>query len=127
LTKLLLPQSAPVAGSAPGKTAATLSNAASGREESELQKAQGSVEWYPSQLRERIRDYFGVEPGPSFDKIKPDLPKNGGDLGPVCDTLQNWCVPSASRAGIHFVIATAPDPVHTHLSLFFDRSIDAIQ
>ena len=127
LTKLLLPQSAPVAGSTPGKSAATPSNAASGREESELQKAQGSVEWYPSQLRERIRDYFGVDPGPSFDKTKPDLPKNGGDLGPVCDTLQNWCVPSASRAGIHFVIATAPDPVHTHLSLFFDRSIDAIQ
>jgi hypothetical protein len=26
-----------------------------------------------------------------------------------------------------FIIATLPDPVHTHLSLFFDRTIDAIQ
>ncbi len=28
---------------------------------------------------------------------------------------------------IHFAIAIVPDPVHTHLSLFFDRTIDAIQ
>jgi hypothetical protein len=28
---------------------------------------------------------------------------------------------------IQFAIAMVPDPIHTHLSLFFDRSIDAIQ
>ena len=28
---------------------------------------------------------------------------------------------------INFAIALVPDPVHTHLSLFFDRTIDAIQ
>lgn len=30
-------------------------------------------------------------------------------------------------AGMKFVIATVPDPVHTHLSLQFDRSLEAIQ
>jgi hypothetical protein len=31
------------------------------------------------------------------------------------------------RGKIEYVIALVPDPVHTHLSLFFDRSIEAIQ
>ena len=32
-----------------------------------------------------------------------------------------------SGDGINFAIAIVPDPIHTHLSLFFDRTIDAIQ
>jgi len=38
-----------------------------------------------------------------------------------------WHVPQNQRANIDFVIATLPDPVHTHLSLMFDRHIEAIQ
>lgn len=30
-------------------------------------------------------------------------------------------------AGLNFIIATLPDPLHTHLSLLFDRKIEAIQ
>jgi hypothetical protein len=32
-----------------------------------------------------------------------------------------------SSNDISFAIATVPDPIHTHLSLFFDRTMDAIQ
>lgn len=37
-----------------------------------------------------------------------------------------WNVPEFESKQIRFVIATLPDPVHTHMSLVFDRSIDAI-
>lgn len=37
-------------------------------------------------------------------------------------------VPSDLKAGkLQFLIATIPDPVHTHLSLFFDESVDAVE
>jgi hypothetical protein len=38
-----------------------------------------------------------------------------------------WGVPQAERGNVRFVIATVPDPVHTHLALFFDRQIEAIE
>jgi hypothetical protein len=38
-----------------------------------------------------------------------------------------WGVPADQRSKIDFVIATLPDPVHTHLNLVFDRNIEAIQ
>ena len=36
-------------------------------------------------------------------------------------------LPDGSTKNAHFLIATVPDPVHTHLSLFFDRQIVAIE
>ncbi len=42
------------------------------------------------------------------------------------DAANHWGVPSRARGDTTFVVAIVPDPVHTHLSLFFDRSIDAI-
>ena len=35
--------------------------------------------------------------------------------------------PTAPTATLHFVIALVPDPLQTHLPLFFDRSIEVIQ
>jgi hypothetical protein len=119
LTKLLVPQSQPAPAAGQTRTATT-TKAATQQEPPDLEKAQNSVEWYPSQLREKIRDFFGVEYGPDLDKPK-------GNVAQVCVSLKNWCVPPALRSGIQFVIATVPDPVHTHLGLVFDRSIDAIQ
>jgi hypothetical protein len=43
------------------------------------------------------------------------------------DTAAHWNVPRIENQKILFVIATLPDPVHTHLSLFFDRTIEAIE
>src|SRR5208337_1579192 len=39
----------------------------------------------------------------------------------------HWKVPRAKQENIKFVIASLPDPVHTHMALLFDRSIEAIQ
>lgn len=39
---------------------------------------------------------------------------------------QHWGVPESENKKILFVVATVPDPIYTHLSLFFDRSIDSI-
>jgi len=36
-------------------------------------------------------------------------------------------LPEGSAKNAHFLIATVPDPVHTHLSLLFDRQIVAIE
>lgn len=36
-----------------------------------------------------------------------------------------WCIPSGVRVGA--MIAIVPDPVHSHLSLIFDRTIEALQ
>ena len=39
----------------------------------------------------------------------------------------HWGVPIEVRPLLRFVLATVPDPAHTHLGLFFDRQIEAIQ
>jgi len=41
--------------------------------------------------------------------------------------LELWNVPETQKNNIDFIIATLPDPVHTHLNLVFDRHIDAIE
>src|ERR1700690_601776 len=46
---------------------------------------------------------------------------------PKSNLIGHWNVPLGDRAGIRFVIATVPDPVHTRLPLAFDRQIDAIE
>ena len=38
-----------------------------------------------------------------------------------------WGIPQGLKPPVRFVIATVADPVRSHLSLYFDRSIDAIQ
>ncbi len=39
----------------------------------------------------------------------------------------HWNVPRAKQSQIKFVIASLPDPVHTHMALLFDRGIEAIE
>ncbi|HEY1677362.1 MAG TPA: hypothetical protein VGG04_06645 [Candidatus Sulfotelmatobacter sp.] len=38
-----------------------------------------------------------------------------------------WRVPPAEVQNMHFVISLLADPVHTHMALFFDRQIEAIE
>jgi hypothetical protein len=40
---------------------------------------------------------------------------------------KHWNVPHAEQPNIQFVIASLPDPVHTHMALLFDRGIETIQ
>jgi hypothetical protein len=42
----------------------------------------------------------------------------------VCGTGDGWGIPHGSE--ISAIVATIPDPIHSHLALDFDRSIDAI-
>jgi hypothetical protein len=58
---------------------------------------------------------------PLRDMIKSFFPNNVGQPG---DYLE---VPLNIQGSLKFVVAIVPDPAHTHLSLFFDRSIDAIE
>jgi hypothetical protein len=43
------------------------------------------------------------------------------------DDAAHWNVPVASRDSVEFVISMVPDPVHTHLALSFDRTIEALE
>jgi len=90
-----------------------------------------SEQWYPFALSERIRDFFGREHSPDVIGQEPPCGLPGQNLidyrKPFRDLkLHHWCVPDPEWKNVRFVIATFPDPVHTHLGLFFDRSIDAI-
>jgi hypothetical protein len=60
-----------------------------------------------------LLDTIGAYFGPELER-EPEIKKH-------------WGVPKEARASLRFVIATVADPAHTHLSLFFDRQIDAIQ
>ena len=40
---------------------------------------------------------------------------------------RHWNVPQAKQQSIKFLIASLPDPVHTHMALLFDRGIETIQ
>jgi hypothetical protein len=55
----------------------------------------------------------------------------GAYFGPAAeketDARKHWGVPQKARTKLKFVIATVADPAHTHLSLHFDRQMDAIQ
>jgi hypothetical protein len=72
---------------------------------------------YPVALKEKIRDFFGEEHSPN---------SIGGQSTPCPLSANSWCVPSPRVGDVRFILATVPDPIHSHLSLFFDRSIDAI-
>ncbi len=39
----------------------------------------------------------------------------------------HWNVPQTKQSNIRFVIASLPDPVHTHMALLFDRGIESIE
>ena len=63
-------------------------------------------------LREHLEDFLNAE----------------GTLFPTpCDKGSATPMNSESRADLRFVIATLPDPLHTHLSISFDQSTAAIQ
>ena len=67
-----------------------------------------------------IREFYGVKDSSSGGNLSlasyfKTLQRSSGPLGP------------SNREPVQFVIALLPDPVHTHLGLFFDRSTEALQ
>ena len=70
-------------------------------------------------LLDAIQAHYGEAEGVTEKKtsaIKPSAYRAG----------EHWGVPEGENKRILFVIASVPDPIHTHLSLFFDRNIDSI-
>ena len=67
---------------------------------------------YLEQLRGRIAESY-----PAADPTAQNDPALAGHLN----------VPQPVREHVRFVVAILPDPVHTHLAMFFDRSVEALQ
>ena len=66
---------------------------------------------YELDLYRTIEDFYG-------------WPEDSGGAPPTVDHVT---VPDCARPEIEFVVAILPDPAHTRLSLFFDRSMEALQ
>jgi hypothetical protein len=78
-------------------------------------------------LLKTISEFYGsgdLVPSGPFDYANG---QEGCDPTPKAHPDFGWGVPPEKAADVRFVIATVPDPVRSHLSLFFDRSIDAIE
>jgi hypothetical protein len=87
-------------------TSASRPTEASKRDES----AKGARSSYLADVERTVQQFFGVE----------------NDPAETLDPKASWNLPG-SRNRVRFVVAILPDPVHTHLALFFDRSIEALQ
>ena len=68
---------------------------------------------YPELLARKIQEFYG--------NFAEQISAGTANLP------AHWGVPAGYGRSIKFVIAFVPDPVHTHLGLFFDRSVEALQ
>jgi hypothetical protein len=66
---------------------------------------------FRDKILEKIRTFFS----------EPWRPKG------ECENPEQYCVPQGPHRNIRFVIAIVPDPIHSHLSHFFDSAIEAIE
>ena len=69
-------------------------------------------------LEKRLQLFFALPA--SANVVPPSCYANKHPLAPSPDLLE-------AAQSVQFIIATLPDPVHTHLSLIFDRDAEAIQ
>jgi hypothetical protein len=61
-------------------------------------------------LRLSLHDYLERKPG----------------SGCAVDPIGRWGVPDDAAVNVTAIVATLPDPAHTHLALLFDRMVDAL-
>jgi hypothetical protein len=74
---------------------------------------------YQQDLYNTIQDFYGYW---------PDAPVVAASAGAAArDEQPRLLIPDCARTEIQFVVAILPDPVHTRLGLFFDRSMEALQ
>lgn len=52
---------------------------------------------------------------------------NSAAAEPLGQKVTDWCFPAEGRPALDFLIVTLPDPVSTHLALYFDRTVDALE
>jgi hypothetical protein len=87
------------------------------KEETAAQTSAPITSSYGAHLDAKIHEFLQNEPAKSKKDRKPSTP-----------AAQPTATSKPSKIlNAKFVIALVPDPVHTHLGLFFDRSIEAIQ
>jgi hypothetical protein len=84
---------------------------------------------YLEKFAAKIADFYGLDQGQSRKEGKRGQEGKEGketDLASYFDPLpdSSFRFPGGT---IQFVIAILPDPVHTRLGLFFDRSVEALQ
>src|SRR5882762_5294194 len=68
--------------------------------------------------------------GPFRDKIQDKIRTFFSERmvpGNPCGDPDHYCVPRHQDIDIRFVIAIVPDPIHSHLSHFFDSAIESIE
>jgi hypothetical protein len=70
----------------------------------------GTFDNKPISLHLRLHDYLEKKPVP----------------GCAADPIGRWGVPDSPSVNVTAIIATVPDPAHTHLALLFDRMVDAL-
>jgi hypothetical protein len=104
-----------------------LQSGAAKKEKSEKPKTAGpsssSLKDNAPDLTDTIKAFYGDDQavGATTTARPPDCEKQPDAA--IC----HWNVAARDRQSLQFVIALAPDPVHTELSLFFDRGIETIQ
>jgi hypothetical protein len=76
-------------------------------------------------LQGTISEFFLRSEMPPFPPCQSS-PPNRNPVETPRELQNHWNVPYEFRRKIRFVIATAPDPLHTHLTLAFDRGIAAV-
>ena len=84
-------------------------------------------------LLDTIQAHYGKPEDSKKDSASPAKMRTSGKGKVDRETAkpyvlaEHWNVPEGENQRVLFVIATVPDPVHTHMSLTFDRTIEAIQ
>jgi len=76
--------------------------------------------WTASCARFRTREHQPPNRSESL-RLNSNAPEQLGK------TPADWCLPSENTPALNFLIVLVPDPVTTHLALYFDRAIEALE
>jgi hypothetical protein len=76
----------------------------------------------------QLHDTFDIKNGGTDFHVKLDATANEYESGCGGEELTRWGIPQPGRGPIHAtaIIATVPDPVHSHFAHIFDRTVAAI-
>jgi hypothetical protein len=102
----------------PGLSSGTPSPGAQSGATGKRTLAPSPINAYQENLYSTIQDFYGYWPGAS---------DAASAVASMPEQQPRLVIPDCARTEIQFVVAILPDPVHTRLGLFFDRSIEALQ
>lgn len=129
---LMRPAGGPVPQSSVASEAAKSSTAAAAAEQTEGPWIASCNYWAPvrdqsAQSAEAPADVTGVLGGqPVAIRLPKQESGDSQELACNAESTARWGFPDSGPVHVTAIIATVPDPVHTHLSLIFDRAADAM-